>query len=142
MPQSVEQMQRVIELARVVRERHNRPVKTPLRELVVVHPDESFLSDIAGATTPAMARVSSPKGSSVRALGWPVTYGCAVSLRHSAGRAQQTKRWTAQGLGFEGSVTLEGCLPAARCSVRVAGPKQAHRCTCQQCFVQRKCVAW
>ena len=42
-------MQRVIELARVVRERHNRPVKTPLRELVVVHPDESFLSDIAGA---------------------------------------------------------------------------------------------
>ena len=49
LPQSVEQMQRVIELARVVRERHNRPVKTPLRELVVVHPDESFLSDIAGA---------------------------------------------------------------------------------------------
>ncbi len=47
--QSVEQMQRVIELARVVRERHNRPVKTPLRELVVVHPDEAFLSDIAGA---------------------------------------------------------------------------------------------
>ncbi len=42
-------MQRVIELARVVRERHNRPVKTPLRELVVVHPDEAFLSDIAGA---------------------------------------------------------------------------------------------
>ena len=41
-------MQRVIELARVVRERHARPIKTPLRELVVVHPDESFLSDIAG----------------------------------------------------------------------------------------------
>ena len=51
MLQSVEQMQRVIELARAVRERHTRPVKTPLRELVVVHPDESFLADIAGAVS-------------------------------------------------------------------------------------------
>ena len=42
-------MQLVIELARVIRERHLKPVKSPLRELVVVHPDESFLADIAGA---------------------------------------------------------------------------------------------
>ncbi len=50
-------MQRVIELARVVRERHNRPIKTPLRELVVVHPDESFLSDIAGPLRAAPQRI-------------------------------------------------------------------------------------
>ena len=67
MRQSVEQMQRVIELARVVRERHNRPVKTPLRELVVVHPDESFLSDIAGAP-PAAADV--PACRHAVASGW------------------------------------------------------------------------
>lgn len=46
--QSVQRMQRVIELARVIRERHFKPIKTPLRELVVVHPDQAFLADLAG----------------------------------------------------------------------------------------------
>lgn len=45
---SVGRMQRVIELTRQLRERHGRSVKIPLRNLIVVHPDESFLSDITG----------------------------------------------------------------------------------------------
>jgi isoleucyl-tRNA synthetase len=43
---SVGRMQRVIELVRQLRERHGRPVKAPLRKLVVVHPDAAFLHDI------------------------------------------------------------------------------------------------
>jgi len=46
--QSVSRMSTVIELARVIRERHNRSVKTPLRRLVVVHPDSQFLADLSG----------------------------------------------------------------------------------------------
>lgn len=42
-------MQRVIELARVIRERHFKPIKSPLRQLVVVHSDQAFLDDLAGA---------------------------------------------------------------------------------------------
>lgn len=45
---SVERMQRVIELARAIRERHGRGVKMPVREVVVVHPDQSFLDDLTG----------------------------------------------------------------------------------------------
>lgn len=46
--QSVARMTTIIDLARNIRERHNKPVKTPLREMVVVHPDQEFLDDIAG----------------------------------------------------------------------------------------------
>ncbi|KAK3004767.1 hypothetical protein RJ639_019463 [Escallonia herrerae] len=46
--QSVNRMMTVIDLARNIRERHNKPLKTPLREMVVVHPDAEFLDDIAG----------------------------------------------------------------------------------------------
>ena len=53
-------MQRVIELARVIRERHLKPIKTPLRELVVVHPDQSFLADLAGKKPPALRLRISP----------------------------------------------------------------------------------
>lgn len=45
---SVNRMQKVIELARIIRDRHAKPVKTPLRELTVVHPDDDFLSDLVG----------------------------------------------------------------------------------------------
>ena len=45
---SVERMQRVIEQARAIRERHNRSLKMPVRELTVVHPDQGFLADITG----------------------------------------------------------------------------------------------
>lgn len=45
---SVGRMQRVIELVRQIRERHNRSVKTPLKEVVVVHPDTAFLADLTG----------------------------------------------------------------------------------------------
>jgi isoleucyl-tRNA synthetase len=45
---SVERMQRVIELARTIRERHNRGVKMPVREVVVVHSDQAFLDDLTG----------------------------------------------------------------------------------------------
>lgn len=46
--QSVERMQKVIEVGRVVRERNVRPLKVPLKEVVVVHSDTSFLSQIEG----------------------------------------------------------------------------------------------
>eukprot|EP00983_Pelagomonas_calceolata_P088631 1157224-Pelagomonas_calceolata.AAC.10 len=41
-------MQAVIELGRKIRERGLKPIKTPLRKLVVVHPDTEFLSDVQG----------------------------------------------------------------------------------------------
>ncbi|XWS43910.1 hypothetical protein CRYUN_Cryun16bG0145300 [Craigia yunnanensis] len=46
--ESVARMMKIIDLARNIRERHNKPLKTPLREMVVVHKDEDFLGDIAG----------------------------------------------------------------------------------------------
>ncbi|KAI0812605.1 isoleucine-tRNA ligase [Irpex lacteus] len=41
----VKRMQTVIELTRVLRERHNISLKTPLRELLVFHPDAEWLED-------------------------------------------------------------------------------------------------
>eukprot|EP00884_Botryococcus_braunii_P014843 jgi/Botrbrau1/2335/Bobra.39_1s0024.1 len=46
--QSVERMQAVIELGRAIRDRKAKPIKLPLRELVVVHTDAEFLQDIIG----------------------------------------------------------------------------------------------
>ncbi|CAN0926680.1 Isoleucine--tRNA ligase, cytoplasmic [Linum grandiflorum] len=46
--QSVAKMMTIIDLARNIRERHNKPLKSPLREMVIVHPDADFLDDIAG----------------------------------------------------------------------------------------------
>lgn len=46
--ESVARMQRVIELSRIVRERHGKPLKMPLRSLTVVAPDASFLADLGG----------------------------------------------------------------------------------------------
>ncbi|XP_024399139.1 isoleucine--tRNA ligase, cytoplasmic isoform X2 [Physcomitrium patens] len=47
--QSVTRMMSVIDLARNIRERHNKPLKTPLKEMVVVHSDTNFLDDITGS---------------------------------------------------------------------------------------------
>ncbi|KAJ7954569.1 isoleucine--tRNA ligase, cytoplasmic [Quillaja saponaria] len=44
--QSVSRMMTIIDLARNIRERHNKPLKTPLRKMVIVHPDKDFLNDI------------------------------------------------------------------------------------------------
>jgi hypothetical protein len=41
-------MQAVIEAGRAIREKNNRPLKQPLRRVVVVHPDPDFLADITG----------------------------------------------------------------------------------------------
>ena len=46
--ESVRRMQSVIEIVRQLRTKHNRSVKTPLKEITVVHVDDSFLSDISG----------------------------------------------------------------------------------------------
>ncbi|KAG2239751.1 hypothetical protein Bca52824_091448 [Brassica carinata] len=46
--QSVTRMMTVIDLARNIRERHKLPLKTPLKEITVVHPDAEFLDDITG----------------------------------------------------------------------------------------------
>jgi isoleucyl-tRNA synthetase len=45
---SVARMQKVIELTRQIRERRNRPVKIPIKEIIVVHPDAAFLDDLTG----------------------------------------------------------------------------------------------
>ncbi|GAX77028.1 hypothetical protein CEUSTIGMA_g4475.t1 [Chlamydomonas eustigma] len=45
---SVDRMQRVVELVRTIRERKNKPVKFPLKGLIVVHTDTVFLDDIQG----------------------------------------------------------------------------------------------
>ncbi len=42
-------VQSVIELGRKIRERATKPVKMPLRKLVVVHPSQGFLDDVQGA---------------------------------------------------------------------------------------------
>ncbi|CAH8283048.1 unnamed protein product [Eruca vesicaria subsp. sativa] len=46
--QSVKRMMTIIDLARNIRERHKLPLKTPLMEITVVHPDAEFLDDITG----------------------------------------------------------------------------------------------
>merc|ERR1712224_550262 len=43
---SVGRMQKIIELARMIRDRKTRPLKVPLKEMTIVHPDESFLADL------------------------------------------------------------------------------------------------
>ncbi|KAG8716690.1 isoleucine--tRNA ligase [Ceratobasidium sp. 395] len=42
----VQRMQAVIELTRTLRERHNRALKTPLKELLIFHPDQQYLDDV------------------------------------------------------------------------------------------------
>ncbi|KAF5370732.1 hypothetical protein D9758_001934 [Tetrapyrgos nigripes] len=42
----VARMQTVIELTRNIREKNNLSLKTPLKELLIFHPDESYLADI------------------------------------------------------------------------------------------------
>ncbi|KAH6765950.1 tRNA synthetase class I L [Perilla frutescens var. hirtella] len=44
--ESVNRMMTIIDLARNIRERHNKPLKTPLKEMVIIHPDADFLDDI------------------------------------------------------------------------------------------------
>jgi isoleucyl-tRNA synthetase len=46
--ESVSRMQSVIDIVRQLRTKHNRSVKTPLKEITIVHVDESFLQDISG----------------------------------------------------------------------------------------------
>ncbi|KAL3828683.1 hypothetical protein ACJIZ3_017485 [Penstemon smallii] len=45
--ESVNRMMTIIDLGRNIRERHNKPLKAPLKEMVIVHPDADFLKDIA-----------------------------------------------------------------------------------------------
>nr|XP_043623289.1 isoleucine--tRNA ligase, cytoplasmic [Erigeron canadensis] len=46
--QSVNRMMTIIDYARNLRERNNKPLKTPLKEMIVVHSDVEFLDDITG----------------------------------------------------------------------------------------------
>mmetsp|Transcript_22495 Transcript_22495/g.73069 ORF Transcript_22495/g.73069 Transcript_22495/m.73069 type:complete len:1150 (-) Transcript_22495:209-3658(-) len=45
---SVTRMQTILDLGRVIRERSKLPTKIPLKKLIVVHADATFLADIAG----------------------------------------------------------------------------------------------
>ena len=44
----MDQMQKVIELARQIRERNTKPLKQPLRLLTIVHPDTRILQALDG----------------------------------------------------------------------------------------------
>ena len=84
--ESVARMQQVIELSRIVRERHGKPLKMPLRSLTVVAADAGFLADlqgelrhyvleeVCGAASHVLVSVSQPTQqgfcSSVRQLPW------------------------------------------------------------------------
>ncbi|PWA54524.1 tRNA synthetase class I (I, L, M and V) family protein [Artemisia annua] len=46
--ESVNEMMKVVDLARNIRDRHNKSLKSPLREMTVVHPNAEFLDDISG----------------------------------------------------------------------------------------------
>lgn len=50
--ESVRRMQAVIDQARNVREKNSKPVKLPLGEMIVVHPDPEFLEEISGRLLP------------------------------------------------------------------------------------------
>ena len=41
-------MQKVIELGRVIRDRKSKPLKQPLRQLTIVHPDAAVLQSLQG----------------------------------------------------------------------------------------------
>ena len=45
--ESIQRMQSVIDVVRKLRNKHTRPVKTPIKEITIVHGDESFLADIS-----------------------------------------------------------------------------------------------
>jgi isoleucyl-tRNA synthetase len=53
--ESVRRMQAVIDQARNVREKNSKPVKLPLGEMIVVHPDPEFLEEISGRLLPYVA---------------------------------------------------------------------------------------
>ncbi|KAK9932333.1 hypothetical protein M0R45_019575 [Rubus argutus] len=59
---SVSRMMTIIDLARNIRERHNKPLKTPLREMVIVHPNADFLDDIAGKLKEELKTLESLSG--------------------------------------------------------------------------------
>lgn len=46
--ESVDKMMTVIEFGRTIRAKRNRPTRTPLGEIIVVHPDDAVLSDMQG----------------------------------------------------------------------------------------------
>ena len=54
----VSRMQRVIELGRVSRERRTINLKQPLKSLVVIHPDESYLNDVRSLETEVCAELN------------------------------------------------------------------------------------
>ena len=54
-------MQQVIELGRGIRDQAKRPLKVPLRSLVVVHTDQSFLQEIAGTNLQSIPASNIPR---------------------------------------------------------------------------------
>ena len=54
-------MRCVIELARNIRDRHNKPLKQPVRRIILSHEDASLLGSLA-RPTPAPARLSISHG--------------------------------------------------------------------------------
>ena len=79
-------MQRVIELARTIRERHSKSVKMPVREVVVVHPDQAFLDDLTGGWVGGLHRGVGLVREGARTGGrWLGLGGCAQECRRGGG---------------------------------------------------------
>jgi hypothetical protein len=82
--QSVARMQTVIELSRTIRERRGKPLKLPLRSLVVVHKDASFLQDLDGELRHyVLEEVGGPPQSPPHMPYWPL-WPCSHESLHSA----------------------------------------------------------
>ena len=56
--------------ARTIRDKHNKSLKMPVRELTVVHSDAAFLADLTGRWVDARGWVGGCGGWSAEAKGW------------------------------------------------------------------------
>jgi isoleucyl-tRNA synthetase len=87
---SVSRMQRVIELGRVIRERQNKPLKTPLARLVVVAADPEFLADIEGEGVGGGLGVGGIRGGACVRGAWPWRPAAARASRPQPARTART----------------------------------------------------
>jgi isoleucyl-tRNA synthetase len=103
-------MQQVIELGRGIRDQAKRPLKVPLRSLVVVHTDQSFLQEIAGELREYVVEELN-----VRAL-----ETCDQPLQYAQLRAEPD--WKA--IGSRLAKTLGKGMNAAAAAIRAMGAEQ------------------
>ena len=119
---SVDRMQTVIEIARTIRDRKTRPLKVPLKEMTVVHPDEHFLADLMGALKVYLSEeinvrvihASTDVARFATAIAEPVWSALGKRLGKSMGKvAKAIKTLSAEAIAAfeaEGELTVEGVV--------------------------------